>query len=109
MFLTTRQLCFSVMSALILVGPLAWSNEENSSSSKPSIFFDRLFLQPEAQLNEPSTGGLGPLLWAVGLKSEFAPWVDVRASVGATQLLYLPTWATAPSGFVTLVEGVGTV
>lgn len=102
-------LLWTMATPFILCNQAALADEENSSSSKPSIFFDRLFFQPEAQINEPSQGGPGPLLWAVGLKSGFSQWTDIRVSVGSPQMVFLPYWAATNNNFVSLLDGVGTI
>src|SRR5258708_2752866 len=96
---------------LLTLGSIAAFGEgENSASSQSApVYINRLYLQPQARLNEPSQGAWGPIFWAAGLKTRFSNWMDVQAVFGSSNLLYRPSWTPASTETVSLIEGVGTV
>src|ERR1700722_12267113 len=96
-----------LMASLFNFSVSAFAEEEKSAASNGSnspVYFSRFFLQPEAQLDEPSIGTWGPLLWAAGLKTRFSSWVDIQASFGSPSLLYRPYWSPPDTDPLTFIE-----
>jgi hypothetical protein len=82
---------------------------EPPSSLSQQVELDDMFLQSQARFQEPSRGGMDPLLWRVGFTSRFVPWAHIKASVGASQLLYRPTWSQQPTESVSPTDVTGTL
>jgi hypothetical protein len=94
---------------LLLFGGNAFAAEETKIAI-PQIILDDIYFQPTVRAIEDGRGGIAPLDWILGAKTTFASWVDVKASLGATQLLYRPSWSQAQSiGPIGIIDLVGTL
>jgi hypothetical protein len=99
----------TVLAFLILWGTFAFAQDAKVITA-PQIVFDDIFLQPTLRAIEGGRGGIDPLQWILGAKTTFASWVEVKASLGATQLLYRPYWSSTQNiGPVGIIDLVGTL
>ena len=85
---------------------------EDNKFSIPQIILNDFYFQPQIRAIEGGQGGIDPLAWLLGAKTNFASWVDFQVSVGAKSLLYLPTWAPVPvqsMGPIAVIDAVATL
>ncbi len=95
--------CLLLLSATV-------SAQEDNKLNVPQITLSDFYFQPEIRAIEGGKGGMDPLSWTLTAKTNFASWVDLQVSVGATPLLYRPTWAPSQSlGPVAVIDALATL
>jgi hypothetical protein len=98
-----------LLTATVFAAEPGSSSDDNKISLSQAVLND-VFFQPTIRAIEDGKGGIDPLQWAIGAKTNFASWVDVVGSIGASQLLYRPFWTQSQTtGPVVLVDFVGTL
>jgi hypothetical protein len=98
-----------IFSILIFSPGVSLADGEEPKILGSQIFLNDILFQPQARISEPSKGGVDPLLWLVGVKTQFVSWVDVRGSIGSSSLLGRPSWSPQPTESVSLIEMKGTL
>ncbi|MDZ4678347.1 MAG: hypothetical protein SGI74_12660 [Oligoflexia bacterium] len=95
--------------SVLFVFCLFFSTQLIQAAEALKVEFDDMFFQSQVHVQEPSLGGIDPLLWRVGFTSRFVQWAHIKASVGASQLLYRPYWAAPNAESVSMTDVTGTI
>lgn len=83
---------------------------DDNKMAMPQIILSDFYFQPQVRSIEGGQGGIDPLAWYLGAKTNFASWVDFQVSVGASSLLYRPTWAPNQTiGPIAVIDALATL